>query len=76
VQEASEYFHIGYKKLRKIIDEHPDAEIKDDQSFIRLSPWQMPRSFKRFVRVFSTRRLLPLHKGARRSSLGPSPLSR
>lgn len=26
VQEASEYFHIGYKKLRKLIDEQPDAE--------------------------------------------------
>lgn len=26
VQEASEYFHIGYKKLRKLIDENPDAE--------------------------------------------------
>ena len=27
VQEASEYFHIGYKKLRKLIDEHPDADF-------------------------------------------------
>ena len=27
MQEASEYFHIGYKKLRKIIAEHPDADF-------------------------------------------------
>ncbi|PXV89547.1 transposon Tn916 excisionase [Lachnotalea glycerini] len=27
VQEASEYFHIGYKKLRKLIDEHPEEEF-------------------------------------------------
>ena len=27
VQEASEYFHIGYKKLRKLIDEHPNADF-------------------------------------------------
>ncbi len=27
VQEAAEYFRIGDKKLRKLIDEHPDAEF-------------------------------------------------
>ncbi len=27
VQEASEYFHIGYKKLRRLIDEHPDEDF-------------------------------------------------
>ena len=27
VQEASKYFHIGDKKIRKLIDENPDAEI-------------------------------------------------
>nr|WP_091236345.1 excisionase [Anaerobium acetethylicum] len=27
VQEASDYFHIGYKKLRKIIDENPNADF-------------------------------------------------
>ena len=27
VQEASRYFHIGDKKLRKLIDENPDAEF-------------------------------------------------
>lgn len=27
VQEASEYFHIGYKKLRTLIDEHPDTDF-------------------------------------------------
>ena len=27
VQEASKYFHIGYKKLRKLIDENPDADF-------------------------------------------------
>ena len=27
VQEASEYFRIGDKKLRKLIDEHPEAEF-------------------------------------------------
>lgn len=27
VQEASEYFHIGEKKLRKLIDENPDSEF-------------------------------------------------
>ena len=27
VQEAAEYFRIGDKKLRKLIDEHPDADF-------------------------------------------------
>lgn len=27
VQEASRYFHIGDKKLRKLIDEQPHAEF-------------------------------------------------
>ena len=27
VQEAAKYFHIGDKKLRKLIDENPDAEF-------------------------------------------------
>lgn len=27
VQEASEYFRIGDKKLRKFIEEHPNAEF-------------------------------------------------
>ncbi len=27
VQEAAEYFRIGEKKLRKLIDEHPDADF-------------------------------------------------
>ncbi len=27
VQEAAEYFRIGDKKLRKLIDEHPDADL-------------------------------------------------
>ena len=27
VQEASRYFHIGDKKLRKLIDENPDANF-------------------------------------------------
>lgn len=27
VQEASRYFHIGDKKLRKLIDENPDADF-------------------------------------------------
>lgn len=27
VQEAAKYFHIGDKKLRKMIDENPDAEF-------------------------------------------------
>lgn len=27
IQEAAEYFRIGDKKLRKLIDEHPDAEF-------------------------------------------------
>ena len=26
IQEASKYFRIGDKKLRNLIDEHPDAE--------------------------------------------------
>lgn len=26
VQEAAQYFHIGEKKLRKLIDENPDAD--------------------------------------------------
>ena len=27
VQEAAKYFHIGDKKLRKLIDENPDADF-------------------------------------------------
>ena len=27
MQEAAKYFHIGDKKLRKLIDENPDAEF-------------------------------------------------
>lgn len=27
VQEAAKYFHIGDNKLRKLIDENPDAEF-------------------------------------------------
>ncbi len=27
VQEAAEYFRIGDKKLRKLIDEHPDVDF-------------------------------------------------
>lgn len=27
IQEAAEYFRIGDKKLRKLIEEHPDAEF-------------------------------------------------
>lgn len=27
VQEASEYFHIGYKKMRTIINEHPNEKF-------------------------------------------------
>ena len=27
IQEAAEYFHIGEKKLRKIVDETPDADF-------------------------------------------------
>ncbi len=27
IQEAAEYFRIGDKKLRKLIDERPDAEF-------------------------------------------------
>lgn len=27
VQEASEYFHIGEKKIRKLINENPTAEF-------------------------------------------------
>ena len=29
VQEAAEYFRIGDKKLRKLIDEHPDADFME-----------------------------------------------
>jgi len=27
VQEAAKYFRIGDKKLKKLIDEHPDADF-------------------------------------------------
>ena len=27
IQEAAQYFRIGYKKLKKLIDEHPNQEF-------------------------------------------------
>lgn len=46
VQEAAKYFHIGDKKLRKLIDENPDADFilwNGTRSQIKR------RVFKRFV---------------------------
>lgn len=27
IREAAEYFHIGEKKMRQIVEEHPDADF-------------------------------------------------
>ena len=46
VQEAAKYFHIGDKKLRKLIDENPDADFI---LWNGTSPQIKRRVFERFV---------------------------
>jgi len=46
VQEAAVYFHIGDKKLRKLIDENPDADFI---LWIGTRPRIKRKLFERFI---------------------------